>query len=165
MNQAIGAGLEAVNKQGTLIASGVEWVGVSGTGSRASVSLERAVSQSVVLKANGEQVRLTISVKADKIMALLEHADYGEYLRRQENTLILLRTLRFIYASKEIIITLLQPGAIPTLIKEIENDAGSIAASLAVQLVRGDLAEAKKYLTTYLTNKITQMAQQKVGND
>ena len=97
--------------------------------------------------------------------ALLEHADYGEYLRKQENTLILLHTLRFIYASKEINITLLQPGAIPDLIKEIENDAGSIAAGLAVQLVRGDLAEAKKYLTTYLTNKITQMAQQKVGNN
>jgi hypothetical protein len=64
VNQAIGAGLEAVNKQGTLIATRVEWVGVSGTGSRASVSLERAVSQSVTLRANGEQVRLTISVKA-----------------------------------------------------------------------------------------------------
>jgi hypothetical protein len=69
-------GLEAVNKQGTLIASGVEWVGVSGTGSRASVSLERAASQSVVLKANGEQVRLTVAVKAgstkEQLLAALD---------------------------------------------------------------------------------------------
>jgi hypothetical protein len=56
-------GLEAVNKQGALIASSVEWVGVSGTGSRASVSRERAVRQAVVLKANGEEVCITVQVK------------------------------------------------------------------------------------------------------
>ncbi len=242
-------GLEAVNKQGGLIASGVEWVGVNGTGSRASVSLERAVSQSIVLKANGEQVRLTVAVKAgstkeqllaaldelvfevlneliaknerqkdslealsaadrkmineksDKIRALrdktvvaaagttpaeivvnlsgqegeadevaisealLKQPDYREYITRRENTLQLLRTLRFLYASKDIIIALLKPDAIPDLLKEIEADFAKVFVGAAMQLVRGDKAALKRYLITYLTDKVNGLALRKVGND
>ncbi|HEX8529580.1 MAG TPA: hypothetical protein VF646_06135 [Cytophagales bacterium] len=241
-------GLEAVNRQGVLIASRVEWVGVSATGSRASFPLDRPVSQPVVLRANGEQVRLTVEVKAgstreqllaaldelvfevlneliaknkrqkdsletlkaadekvinekaDRIIALrnqasvgaagtsevgtvlnlspeegsfeeeipaglLAHADYGEYIRRRENNLRLLKTLRFLYAHKEIILTLLKPGAIPDLVKEIENDAGSLIVSLTAQLLRGERDGIKSYLTSYLTTKITALAQQKVANE
>jgi hypothetical protein len=242
-------GLEAVNKQGALIASPVEWVGVSGTGSRASVSRERAVRQAVVLRANGEEVRITIEVKAgstkeqllavldelvfevlneliaknerqkdslealsaadrkmineksDKIRALrdqtivaaagttptetvitlsgqegeadevaisealLKQPDYREYITRRENTLQLLRTLKFLYASKDIILALLKPDAIPDLLKEIEADFAKVFVGAAMQLVKGEKAALKKYLITYLSDKVNGLAQQKVGND